>query len=370
LHSLTNIDYDNRLPRGVTYARNGAVSSIKIEENIITAKVRGSRPKPYDVMIVIPPFFENGIEALIEEIAERPFLISKLLNRELDPEVLSIAGELGLKVFPKQWTDFKMQCSCPDWAVPCKHLAAVVYKVSAEIDNNPFLVFSLHRLNIAEHLQKKNILIQQPDKNDIPDLKSLLVKEKAIKDKKVKKDKSGKEGKSVALNMSAIPAVTEPLIQLLADNPAFHHGSKNFKESYAYILRRIVRNAEKIVLAKTPIGTFLPVFNKIQIGPSNFVTVKVTADYEVRTVIDGKSEVFVKQLIPLLWNIPSVSIDQYQPSVIALKTALQLSLNLLAKGAVVPQIFQLKNKKNAVRWLPAMLSKEVKLLTEQYQRRL
>lgn len=367
LHSLTNIDYDNRLPRGVTYARNGAVSSIKIEENIITAKVRGSRPKPYDVMIVIPPFFENGIEALIEEIAERPFLISKLLNRELDPEVLSIAGELGLKVFPKQWTDFKMQCSCPDWAVPCKHLAAVVYKVSAEIDNNPFLVFSLHRLNIAEHLQKKNILIQQPDKNDIPDLKSLLVKEKAIKDKKVKKDKSGKEGKSVALNMSAISAVTEPLIQLLADNPAFHHGSKNFKESYAYILRRIVRNAEKIVLAKTPIGTFLPVFNKIQIGPSNFVTVKVTADYEVRTVIDGKSEVFVKQLIPLLWNIPSVSIDQYQPSVIALKTALQLSLNLLAKGAVVPQIFQLKNKKNAVRWLPAMLSKEVKLLTEQFQ---
>ncbi|MBJ7428443.1 MAG: SWIM zinc finger family protein, partial [Bacteroidia bacterium] len=38
---------------------------------------------------------------------------------------------MGLKVFPKQWTDFKMQCSCPDWAVPCKHLAAVIYKVSA-----------------------------------------------------------------------------------------------------------------------------------------------------------------------------------------------------------------------------------------------
>jgi len=53
------------------------------------------------------------------------------LNRELDPQVLNIAEEMGLKVFPKQWADFKMQCNCPDWAVPCKHLAAVIYKVSA-----------------------------------------------------------------------------------------------------------------------------------------------------------------------------------------------------------------------------------------------
>lgn len=194
-----------------------------------------------------------------------------------------------------------------------------------------------------------------------------MVKEKAIKDKKVKKDKSGKEGKSVALNLSAIPVVTEPLIQLLADNPAFHHGSKNFKESYAYYLRRTVRNAEKVVLDKTPIGVFFPVLNKSLISPDTSVTVQVSAEYEVTSVMDGKTKVWLKQLIPLLWNIPSVSIDQYQPSVIALKKALQLSLNLLAKGAVVPQIFQLKNKKNAVRWLPAMLSKEVKLLTEQFQ---
>lgn len=49
------------------------------------------------------------------------------------------AKGIGLKVFPRQWTDVKRQCCCPDLAVPCKHLAAVIYQLSAEIDNNPFL---------------------------------------------------------------------------------------------------------------------------------------------------------------------------------------------------------------------------------------
>ena len=52
-----------------------------------------------------------------------------------------------------------MQCSCPDWAVPCKHLASVVYKLSAEIDNNPFLVFELHLLDLIAELIKRGLFI-------------------------------------------------------------------------------------------------------------------------------------------------------------------------------------------------------------------
>ncbi len=90
-------------------------------------------------------------------------IISKLLHRELDPQILSIAESEGLKVFPNQWNDLKMQCSCPDWAVPCKHLAAVIYKLSMEIDNNPFLVFELHQLNLLAELKirKININVEQ-----------------------------------------------------------------------------------------------------------------------------------------------------------------------------------------------------------------
>ena len=127
LGSLRNVDYNNRLPRGASYARGGRVKEIKIKGNQIMAKVSGSRPTPYKVTIVVPAFSEKEVERLMEKIIERPALISKLLNRELDPTLLTIAEEIGLKVFPRQWTDFYMGCSCPDWAVPCKHLASATH---------------------------------------------------------------------------------------------------------------------------------------------------------------------------------------------------------------------------------------------------
>lgn len=101
-------------PRGSAYARNGSVISISIDGNKIKAKVKGNQPKPYDITIVIPPFFESEIKKLIKSVAEKPVIISKLLNRELDPELLQIAAYKGLKLFPQKWTDFKMQCSCPN----------------------------------------------------------------------------------------------------------------------------------------------------------------------------------------------------------------------------------------------------------------
>jgi uncharacterized Zn finger protein len=159
LQALNNIDYSNRLPRGASYARKGAVKQIKIEENRIHAKVAGSRPTPYKVDIILPPFFDPELSRFMDAVVAQPFIISKLLNRELDPSLLEMAEKAGLKVFPQQWTDFKMQCSCPDWAVPCKHLASVIYKLSEEIDNNPFLVFELHLLDLIAELNKRGLFI-------------------------------------------------------------------------------------------------------------------------------------------------------------------------------------------------------------------
>ena len=174
LRSLEHVDYDNRLPRGASYARGGHVVEVKIKGNQILAKVTGSRPRPYNVTVIVPPFFEDQVDDLMEGIIKRPVLISKLLNRELDPEILTIAEEKGLKVFPRQWTDFKMQCTCPDWAVPCKHLAAVIYMISREIDNNPFLVFEIHNVNLLDELNKRGIFIEDQKKTEIPSLSSLL----------------------------------------------------------------------------------------------------------------------------------------------------------------------------------------------------
>lgn len=96
LRSLENVDYDNRLPRGASYARNGYVKDIRIKGNQIASKVAGSRPRPYNVTIIVPPYFEEQIDGLMDDIIMRPALISKLLNRELDPEILTIADDMGL----------------------------------------------------------------------------------------------------------------------------------------------------------------------------------------------------------------------------------------------------------------------------------
>ncbi|MEO6832744.1 MAG: hypothetical protein ABI169_11090, partial [Chitinophagaceae bacterium] len=79
LHTLSHIDYDNRLPRGATYARQGAVTKITIKENQINAKVAGSRPKPYKVDVILPPFFEPELGKFIQALASKPVIISKLL---------------------------------------------------------------------------------------------------------------------------------------------------------------------------------------------------------------------------------------------------------------------------------------------------
>jgi len=374
LHSLSNIDYDNRLPRGSAYARKGAVTSIKIDENNITAKVAGSRPKPYNITLIIPPFFEEDIKKLIKAIALKPVIISKLLNRELDPEILAIAEQCGLKVFPKQWTDFKMQCSCPDWAVPCKHLAAVVYKVSAEIDNNPFLTFSLHRVNLSSELKKENIHIQHQEKSNIPLLKNLLLPDASGKDKKnEEKVALSVKDSYQKLNFSTLSPIHDPLIQLLADEPVFYQNSGNFREKYTLALRKVIRNAERIIQGKKTIDDYIPTGKKTRhedslINHHTTVLLHINNSNTAEVIIEESAKKTV--LIPFiseLWHIPVSQIQNYQPSVAALKNSFLLAVNLIANGAVVPQIIQLENSRFAVRWLPAMLSKPVRFLVQQLQ---
>lgn len=72
LQSLQHIDYENRIPRGARYARNGYVRSVSIDHGAISAKVDGSRPTPYRVAIKVKAFTDKEKEALIDGILEHP----------------------------------------------------------------------------------------------------------------------------------------------------------------------------------------------------------------------------------------------------------------------------------------------------------
>lgn len=362
LNSLSNIDYSNRLPRGASYARKGAVEKIKINGNHISAKVAGSRPRPYSVDIIMPPFFDPELGEFLREITKRPVIISKLLNRELDPAILPLAERFGLKVFPKQWSDLKMQCSCPDWAVPCKHLASVIYKASAEIDNNPFLAFSLHNVDLLAELNKMGIVIKKQN-IEIPKIKDLFfetAKQENPYDPEVAYQK---------LSYAGLTPIHEPLTALLSPYPAFYTSSAaDFREKYRSHLNRIVKNTQKAASGKISLPQFFQSAYSDETQINNHSQNTVSLDDRLRAKVSvNNKEYSVSEFLQQLAHIQSSKTYDYQPSTAALHTVLNMAVQLVANGAIVPQVVQLPGKEFTVRWLPALLSKPVKKLVDELE---
>ena len=153
LNSLTKIDNSNRLPRGKSYANKGSVKSIEINKNVIAAKVQGSMPRPYKVTIDVPLFSGEQQKRVLSIIEENPVFLSSLLSRTLPMELDEACRQQRVDIFPSSWRSFGMNCSCPDFAVPCKHLASVLYIVANEIDKNPFMVFNMHGFDLLKALE-------------------------------------------------------------------------------------------------------------------------------------------------------------------------------------------------------------------------
>jgi len=373
LHSLENVDYENRLPRGLTYARGGRVKEIKTNGNQIIAKVSGTRPSPYKVTIIVPPFFEEDVEHLMKKIIERPALISKLLNRELDPDILGIAEELGLKVFPEQWTDFKMQCSCPDWAVPCKHLASVIYMLSREIDNNPFLVFEIHNVNLFDELKKREIFISDHKKAEIPTLENLLSPRKpiaaaTISDESVQAELPVRPELQIhpaydQVDFSQLQNISNALVQLLPDAPPFYP-SGNFREKYSGQISSISRNAGHILSKKVNFNTAFTLSDKYSLTYRSTLMLTVDGNNEVEVAGENHEIEQMEQLIPALFALNPDRLLDFEPSVAAFHKVLLASLHLCANGMMIPQIVQLEDKQFIIRWLPAVIDNNVKTIIE------
>jgi uncharacterized Zn finger protein len=357
LKALTHIDYANRIPRGSAYARKGAVRNIEVKGNVIFAKVSGSRPTPYKVTIKVPTFSQTGIDRLMEKLMQQPALISKLLNRELDPEVLQICKHLGLPVFPNRWNDLEMKCTCPDWAVPCKHLAAVIYMMSREIDNDPFLVFSMHGVDLFEELKKRGVGIEKQEVMDVPEMASLFVR-------RMPKEMSADDIIFHRIDFSRLHDIAAPLANLLPKEPSFYPKG-DFQSIYQSEMIRMVRNARRILEGKTDLP-FIPdkhplpdILRSDQIHFVMDADTIVSQSYVFYGTPDSRPRPYNDDLLLALSRLPDDYLADYHPSVAAMHQALLFALHLLANGAVIPQIVQLKIGAYAIRWLPATIDQEV-----------
>jgi uncharacterized Zn finger protein len=149
---LEGFQIASRLQRGRRYARSGQVLSIEVKKSRISAKVQGSRPEPYAVIIQVKPLGQEAWAKVAEAVSAQAVFASKLLAGEMPQEMEEVFRGVKLSLFPERYGDLVTECSCPDWSNPCKHVAAVYYLLGEEFDRDPFLIFKVRGMEREEFL--------------------------------------------------------------------------------------------------------------------------------------------------------------------------------------------------------------------------
>jgi uncharacterized Zn finger protein len=151
---LDSFRLGGRLARGRSYAREGQVLSIQFESGKVRARVQGSREEPYDVEIGVTPLTAHQWDRVIESLSRQALFVAKLLAGEMPQNVEDVFTGSKLSLFPEKRGDLHTDCSCPDEANPCKHVAAVYYLLGEEFDRDPFLIFRLRGLEREDLLAR------------------------------------------------------------------------------------------------------------------------------------------------------------------------------------------------------------------------
>jgi len=146
-------DYSNRIGRGKSYVRGGCVLDLSISPGKVQSLVQGTRVKPYEIMIEIDPLAKSKWDAVVRECSRKIGNLEDLVSGKFPQELMELFTNRGDGLFPSP-KEIHFNCSCPDWASMCKHVAATLYGVGVRFDSDPTLFFLLRDINFAELLKK------------------------------------------------------------------------------------------------------------------------------------------------------------------------------------------------------------------------
>ena len=240
---LESFGWSNRLERGRRYARRGQVLDFRLSTGKVTARVQGSVPKPYSVSIEIEPLNEGAWNRVTEEMSKKAIFSAKLLAGEMPQNIEEAFDTAGMSLFPESSKDIKTDCSCPDSANPCKHIAAVYYILAEEFDRDPFMLFKLRgrtKDDIIASLRKMRAEGAQslPGPNVTPASETSEQKDSPLP---VKDFWSGGEIESFSVNISP-PDVSAAVIKRLGV-PQFWDSKEDFKKKMGGYYEEVSRRA-------------------------------------------------------------------------------------------------------------------------------
>jgi len=148
-------DYENRLPRGRSYLRHGAVLDLQIQTSLVTAVVSGTYL--YNIQIDIKPLAPNQWRAIRSACSGQVGSLLELLEGRLSDQVMSVVTDRTQGLLPLPG-EINFDCDCPDWAVMCKHVAAVLFGIGVRLDDQPELLFTLRGVDPDELISGELVL--------------------------------------------------------------------------------------------------------------------------------------------------------------------------------------------------------------------
>ncbi|MEI6706333.1 MAG: SWIM zinc finger family protein [Methylococcales bacterium] len=162
IEALEDFTDRGRLQRGRSYSSDNRIKQWLLKDGKVNAQIRGNvnpyfgvyKEPTYKVSVQMSHLSEAQWKKIIQKLSQKASFISRLLLNEIPENIETVFESVGTHLLPNDYKDFKVSCDCPDYAVPCKHIAGICYRLAEIMDNDPFLLFEMRGLAPEKLLQQ------------------------------------------------------------------------------------------------------------------------------------------------------------------------------------------------------------------------
>ncbi len=162
IEALEDFTDSGRLQRGRSYSTDTRIKQWVLQNGKVDAKLRGNvnpyygvyKEPTYQVSVQMTHLSEAQWQKIIQKLTQRASFIARLLLNEIPENIETVFADVGVHLLPNDYRDFKVACNCPDYEVPCKHIAGVCYRLAGQLDQDPFLLFEMRGLAPEKLIQE------------------------------------------------------------------------------------------------------------------------------------------------------------------------------------------------------------------------
>ena len=262
--ALEDFTDSGRLARGRSYSTDNRIKQWLLQKGKVEAKLRGNinpyfgvyKEPTYKVSVEMTHLSDAQWQKVIKSLSQRASFIARLLLNEIPENIETVFADVGVHFLPNDYRDFKVACNCPDYEVPCKHIAGVCYRLAGQLDQDPFLLFEMRGLAPEKLLQQ---LASSPLGKVLSDAKSNAIDELQSVDSYYTRPVLAELPQEISLKgfwqgVKPLPSSIEPsqpatipamLIKKGGDFPAFWQKQNSFIEVMEDFYLRMRKNILK-----------------------------------------------------------------------------------------------------------------------------